>query len=114
LPSETRPNWKEQFGRVLVEAMASGVPVLGSNSGEIPNLINASAGGRIFPEGDAAALAEALREMMENGHQRAAFARAGHAWALKNISLSAVAASMARTMEAALARKDQTEYEAAR
>ena len=32
LPSRTRPNWKEQFGRVLIEAMACGVPVLGSDS----------------------------------------------------------------------------------
>ena len=36
LPSLTRENWKEQFGRVLVEAMASGVPVIGSDSGAIP------------------------------------------------------------------------------
>ena len=39
LPSLTRPNWKEQFGRVLVEAMACGVPVVGSDSGEIPRVI---------------------------------------------------------------------------
>ena len=35
LPSLTRGNWKEQFGRVLVEAMASGVAVVGSDSGAI-------------------------------------------------------------------------------
>ncbi|MGC8786067.1 MAG: glycosyltransferase, partial [Anaerolineae bacterium] len=39
LPSLTRRNWKEQFGRVLVEAMACEVPVIGSSSGEIPHLI---------------------------------------------------------------------------
>ena len=39
LPSETQPNWKEQFGRVIVEALACGVPVIGSDSGEIPNLV---------------------------------------------------------------------------
>ena len=50
LPSLTRPNWKEQFGRVLIEAMASGVPVIGSDSGAIPDVIGQA--GLIFPEGD--------------------------------------------------------------
>jgi glycosyltransferase involved in cell wall biosynthesis len=36
LPSLTGYFWKEQYGRVLVEAMASGTPVVGSNSGAIP------------------------------------------------------------------------------
>ena len=60
LPSETRGNWKEQFGRVLIEAMACGTAVIGSSSGEIPNVIQATGGGRIFPERDAAALAQDL------------------------------------------------------
>ncbi|MBC8103078.1 MAG: glycosyltransferase, partial [Cytophagales bacterium] len=34
LPSVTMPHWKEQFGRVLIEAMACGIPVIGSNSGQ--------------------------------------------------------------------------------
>ena len=50
LPSLTRRNWKEQFGRVLVEAMASGVPVVGSDSGAIPGVIGDA--GLLFPEGD--------------------------------------------------------------
>jgi glycosyltransferase involved in cell wall biosynthesis len=41
LPSRTTPAWKEQFGRVLIEAMACGVPVIGSDSGEIPHVIGA-------------------------------------------------------------------------
>jgi glycosyltransferase involved in cell wall biosynthesis len=60
LPSQTRQNWKEQFGRVLLEAMACGTPVVGSSSGEIPNVINATGGGLIFPERDTHALAENL------------------------------------------------------
>ncbi len=63
LPSETRANWKEQFGRVLVEAMACGTPVIGSDSGEIPEIIRATGGGLIFPEGDADALAGAIRTL---------------------------------------------------
>lgn len=60
LPSQTRQNWKEQFGRVLLEAIACGIPVVGSSSGEIPNVIAATGGGLIFPEQDAHALAEHL------------------------------------------------------
>lgn len=54
LPSLTRSNWKEQFGRVLIEAMSCEVPVIGSDSGEIPRVIGD--GGLVFPEGDARAL----------------------------------------------------------
>ncbi len=49
LPSLTTPNWKEQFGRVLIEAMSCEVPVIGSDSGEIPEVIGSS--GLTFPEG---------------------------------------------------------------
>jgi glycosyltransferase involved in cell wall biosynthesis len=59
LPSRRAPNWMEQFGRVLIEAMASGVPVIGSDSGDIPNVIGDA--GLIFPEEDA----EALRAQIE-------------------------------------------------
>ena len=62
LPSLTKSNWKEQFGRVLVEAMACGVPVIGSDSGEIPNVIGD--GGIVCPEGDASALRIAIQSLM--------------------------------------------------
>ena len=50
LPSETQPNWKEQFGRILIEAMACGTPVLGSDLAEIPSVIRTTGGGRVFAE----------------------------------------------------------------
>jgi glycosyltransferase involved in cell wall biosynthesis len=64
LPSRTTPSWKEQFGRVLIEAGACGIPVVGSNSGAIPEVI--ADGGLVFPEGDAAALAGCLRRLSED------------------------------------------------
>lgn len=61
LPSRTTPTWKEQFGRTLIEAMACGVPVLGSSSGAIPEVIGNA--GLIFKEGDSENLAKILGEM---------------------------------------------------
>lgn len=62
LPSRTTATWKEQFGHVLIEAMAMGVPVVGSSSGEIPNVIGRS--DLVFGEGDSKALAAILERMI--------------------------------------------------
>jgi glycosyltransferase involved in cell wall biosynthesis len=64
LPSRTRRHWKEQFGRVLIEAMACGIPVVGSDSGEIPQVIGEA--GLIFPEGDKEALRAHLGLLMRD------------------------------------------------
>jgi glycosyltransferase involved in cell wall biosynthesis len=61
LPSRTTPHWAEQFGHVLVEAMAHGVTVMGSSSGAIPEVIGDA--GVIVPEGDELALREALEQL---------------------------------------------------
>lgn len=76
LPSLTMSNWKEQFGRVLVEAMACGVPVVGSSSGEIPHVIGDA--GLVFAEGDAAALREALQRLYDAPGLRAELSQRGH------------------------------------
>ena len=68
LPSLTRRNWKEQFGRVLVEAMASGVAVVGSDSGAIPGVIGGA--GLVVPEGDVKALAAALGRLRDDSALR--------------------------------------------
>ncbi len=60
LPSRSTRRWKEQFGRVIIEAHACGTPVIGSDSGAIPEVIGE--GGRVVPERDPAALARALEE----------------------------------------------------
>ncbi len=75
LPSKTSRYWKEQFGRVLIEAMAEGVAVIGSNSGEIPNVIGDA--GIVFPEGDIAALANGLRLLQQDEKLRKEFAIKG-------------------------------------
>lgn len=63
IPSLSTPNWKEQYGRVLPEAMACEKLVVGSNSGAIPELVGGY--GRIFAEGDTRDLSGLLRELLE-------------------------------------------------
>jgi glycosyltransferase involved in cell wall biosynthesis len=63
-PSQTRHFWKEQFGRMIVEAFASGVPVIGSDSGEIPRVIGEA--GLVLPEADRGAWKKAIIEFLEN------------------------------------------------
>lgn len=89
LPSLTRPSWKEQFGRVLVEAMASGVPVVGSDSGAIPGVIGEA--GLVLPEGDAAALAGALGRLRDEPGLAQALAARGRARALAHYTHEGVA-----------------------
>ncbi|MFM6010537.1 MAG: glycosyltransferase [Dolichospermum sp.] len=67
LPSRTTSKWKEQFGHVLIEAMAMGVPVIGSDSGEIPHVIGRS--DLIFPEENTQKLARILATLILQPHQ---------------------------------------------
>ncbi|HIK06637.1 MAG TPA: glycosyltransferase family 4 protein [Trichormus sp. M33_DOE_039] len=62
LPSRTTLEWKEQFGHVLIEAMAMGVPVVGSDSGEIPNVIGRS--DLVFREENTQELANILARLI--------------------------------------------------
>jgi glycosyltransferase involved in cell wall biosynthesis len=90
VPSRTRPNWKEQFGRVLVEAMACGVPVIGSDCGEIPNVIGDA--GLIFPEGQVAALRDHLARLLYDVDLRADLARRGRERVLERYTQAQIAA----------------------
>ncbi len=64
VPSLTVPNWTEQFGGVLADAMVTGIPIIGSDSGAIPEVVGPA--GTIVPENNPTALAQAMRELAEN------------------------------------------------
>ena len=65
LPSQTRPHWKEQFGRVIVEAFGAGKPVIGSSSGSIPEVLGKLGWNWSFEESSAPALAQKILELKE-------------------------------------------------
>jgi glycosyltransferase involved in cell wall biosynthesis len=90
LPSHTRTNWAEQFGRALVEAMVSGVPVIGSDSAEIPNVIGDA--GLIYPEGDVGALRERLEALIGDRELWEALSRQGRERALAHFTQAQIAA----------------------
>ncbi|OGY27921.1 MAG: hypothetical protein A2802_02605 [Candidatus Woykebacteria bacterium RIFCSPHIGHO2_01_FULL_43_29] len=64
LPSVSTEVWKEQFGHTLIEAMATQVPVIGSNSGAIPEVIGEA--GLIFKEGNVEDLSEKIKQVYED------------------------------------------------
>jgi glycosyltransferase involved in cell wall biosynthesis/GT2 family glycosyltransferase len=77
VPSVPAPGWLEQFGRVAVEAMAAGVPVVASDSGALRDVVGGA--GVLVPPGDAAALARALAEVLDDPERAAALSAAGRA-----------------------------------
>ncbi len=75
LPSLTTPQWKEQFGRVLIEAMACGTVPLGSSSGEIPTVIGDA--GLVFKEGNVDDLLTKMTTLLENAELLSSLREAG-------------------------------------
>ena len=68
LPSRSTPRWKEQFGRVLIEAMACGVAVVATESGEMPAVVGDA--GILVPEDDTEALGRALHSLATDADRR--------------------------------------------
>jgi len=75
LPSYDTPDWKEQFGHILIEAMACAVPVIGSSAGEIPNVIQDA--GLIFEQKNHQALLDSLKTLMQDESVRKVFGQKG-------------------------------------
>lgn len=89
LPSRTTARWKEQFGRVLTEAMATEVPVVGSSSGEIPQVIGKA--GLVVPEKSPDLLSLALQQLYGDPDLRRALGQSGRQRVLRYFSQEVVA-----------------------
>ncbi|HDT14629.1 MAG TPA: glycosyltransferase family 1 protein, partial [Firmicutes bacterium] len=92
IPSLTTPNWKEQFGRVIIEAFASKTAVIGSSSGEIPNVIGDA--GIVFKEGDDVELRDVLKRLVSDPAFCRALAEKGHKRVMDNFTNKIIASRM--------------------
>ena len=76
-PSQTTARWREQFGRMLIEAFASGVAVIASTSGEIPYVV--AEAGLLIPEDDLSQWQQAIEMLTMEPARRCELARRGRA-----------------------------------
>jgi glycosyltransferase involved in cell wall biosynthesis len=114
LPSVTIPPLhREQFGRVLAEAMAAGVPVVGSSSGAIPDVIGDA--GLVVPERDPAALARAIDSVLVDADLRETLSARGRERARRGFDWSTVAEQTLALFQSALVqRRGMARWQAAR
>ncbi len=88
-PSQTTATWREQFGRMIVEAFACGVPVVGSDSGEIPHVIGDA--GLIVGEHDRDGWVRALEGLLRDAVARRDLGVRGRVRAQREFDWSVVA-----------------------
>ena len=100
LPSRTTRSWREQFGMVLVEALASGIPVLGTRTGAIPEVLGDAA--RIVDERNPDAISAQLVELQADASARSALATAGLARARARYDRKLIARSLETVYEEVL------------
>ncbi len=108
LPSRSTAVWKEQFGRALIEAMACGLPVVGSDSGAIPEVVGDA--GLIFPEGDASALAACLDRLAASPELCADLGERGRSRVSRMYSQERVAARTAAFYRLLHSERDDHDY----
>jgi glycosyltransferase involved in cell wall biosynthesis len=69
--------WYEVFGLVALEAMACGVPVIASDIGGLPEVVDDGVTGRLFPAGDVSALAHHIADLMDHPDLTTKYGQAG-------------------------------------
>ncbi len=92
----------EGLGVVLLEALASGLPVVASDTGGIPDIVRSGDTGWLVPPGDAAALAEAILDAAANPAEAARRAHRGRERVERRFGLEGIVASLASVYETAI------------
>lgn len=109
-PSQTTRRWKEQFGRMLIEAFACGVPVVASDSGEIPFVVGDA--GRVVGERDVAGWTAAISELLADPALRGRLAEAGRRRCRERFGADAVARRLLSFLQRVAGRAEEAEAEA--
>lgn len=99
------PSYLEGQPIAIIEAMASGVPVVGTTIGAVPDLIRDGVEGRVVEPGDVAALAEALEQLIADPELRARMSTAIRERAEQRHSLQRLAARLAEIYRSVLAER---------
>jgi glycosyltransferase involved in cell wall biosynthesis len=73
------PSLNENFALVTLEAMASGLPVIGTKVGAIPTIIDDGVNGYLVPPADSAALSEKITALLTSPDQAKQFGKAARA-----------------------------------
>ncbi|MCS7252480.1 MAG: glycosyltransferase family 4 protein [Armatimonadota bacterium] len=100
LPSRSMPHWREQFGRVLIEAMACGTPVIGSSSGAIPEVIGDC--GLVFQEGNIDELRSHILRIANDERLKSELSTRGRMRAVEQFSSEVIALRTVKAYELAM------------
>ena len=71
----TMPSYSETYGYLAIESMAMGIPVVGTNAGGLPEIIEDGKSGILVPPGDHRALAQAIVSLLSNRRRLREFSR---------------------------------------
>ena len=93
----------EALGLTALEAQASGVPVVVSNAGGLPETVSPGVSGLVFDNGNAGQLAEAVLSIIGNPDRRRTMGAAAREWVMSTFSWDVIAAELERTYVEALA-----------
>jgi N-acetyl-alpha-D-glucosaminyl L-malate synthase BshA len=96
------PSQSESFGLAALEAMASGVPVIASNAGGLPEVVPHGVAGFLAPVGDVASMADAGIGLLRNSTRWREFSAAARQWAIDHFGVEAIVPQYERFYESIL------------
>lgn len=91
--------WEEPFGRTLVEAMASGMVVIGTATGGAAEILEHGVNGLVFPPGDASSLADAIQRLLDEPGLGDRLASAGRTLALSRFDIEDMVSGIEKALQ---------------